>query len=36
MRHISDVVKIEALSNYKIDTPEGEKNITVKKLACGN
>lgn len=27
LRHVSDLQKIEALSNYKIKTEEGEKDI---------
>ena len=30
LRHVSDFAKIEALSNYKIKTPEGEKDIGIK------
>lgn len=34
--HIQDVIKIESLSNYKIKTDEGEKDVRIHQVACGN
>lgn len=36
IKHVSDVVKIDSLSNYKIKTEKGEQDVTVKEIACGN
>jgi len=36
LKHVSDIVKIESLSNYKIKTDEGEQNIKIKEISCGN
>lgn len=32
----SDVVKIQSLSNFKLNTPEGEKDIRISQLQCGS
>ena len=36
LKHLSDISKIESLSNYKIKTDEGEKDINIKEISCGN
>jgi alpha-tubulin suppressor-like RCC1 family protein len=36
VRHISDVVKIEGLSNYKNYTAKGQEDVTIKQLSCGD
>lgn len=36
MSHVQDIIKIESLSNYRISTPEGEKDVRVNKISCGN
>ena len=36
LSHVNDIVKIESLSNYKITTSEGEKDVTIKQISCGN
>ena len=36
LKHLSDMVKIDSLSNYKIKTDKGEKDIRIKEIACGN
>lgn len=36
IKHLSDVVKIESLSNYKIRTDQGEQDIHIKEISCGN
>jgi alpha-tubulin suppressor-like RCC1 family protein len=36
LSHIQDVIKIESLSNYKIKTDEGEKDVRVTQIACGS
>lgn len=37
LRHLSDVVKIEGLSNFQVKNPNGEKeNVRINKINCGN
>ena len=36
LSHINDVKKVESLSNYKITTSEGEKEVTIKQIECGD
>jgi len=36
LKHVSDLVKIDSLSNYKIKTDDGEKDIRIKEISCGN
>lgn len=35
MSHVQDVMKIESLSNYKISTPEGERDVRTEQISCG-
>lgn len=35
LKHITDVVKLESLSNFKIKTEGGEKDVRVKQISCG-
>lgn len=36
LKHVSDISKIESLSNYKIKNPDGtEKDIRIKEISCG-
>jgi alpha-tubulin suppressor-like RCC1 family protein len=35
-KHITDFEKIENLSDYTIQTPEGDKPMDIKKLSCGD
>jgi len=35
LSHIQEIQKIESLSNYKITTPQGEKDVRIEQLSCG-
>ena len=36
LSHINDVVKIDSLSNYKVTTEEGQKDVSIKQIRCGD
>ncbi|KAL4490241.1 hypothetical protein ABPG72_004280 [Tetrahymena utriculariae] len=37
LRHLSDVIKIEGLSNFQVKNPSGQKeNVRINKISCGN
>jgi len=33
--HVQEVIKVESLSNYKITTEEGEKDVRINQISCG-
>jgi len=35
LSHIQEVTKIQSLSNYKVKTPDGDKDIKIDQLSCG-
>lgn len=37
LKHVSDIAKVESLSNYKIKTKDGsEQDIRIKEISCGH